>query len=896
MIRKASTTRVDKITKRWIRNASDEKAVAKGCRFDEARGQFVIDWCAKYLKLYEGDHAGEALIMRDWQIEATMRMFGWVRYSERWNRKIRRFTRASIWIPKKNKKNLALDTPIPTPNGWTSMGDLVSGSQVFDEHGNTCNVTNVTDVFPSDDCYRLSFSDGTSIVAGATHEWFVQRTTNKRKWVTCETEEMFRTQSTGADRRANYRVHVNGAIECGYSDLPIDPYLLGIWLGDGSSSKGEITIAHGEEAILDDLKQYRVSRNVQNGSGSSNVVHLPGFVTDLKTLNLYKNKHIPAIYLRGTIDQRFALLQGLMDSDGCAGPKGQCIFVTILDSLKDGMLELLRSLGFKPTAHQVETRCQTGAVGTCWRVLFSADADSTVFRLNRKQRKLPDARCKTSRSRTKTIVSIERVASVPTRCITVDSPSHLFLAGKGMIPTHNSPTLAAWGLYLLCGDGEDGQKVFFAAKDGQQARDNCGKHCIEMVMASEELMAECTINKSRMQITHEPSRSILLPLSSSNARTEKSKEGLNGSIMIDETHVVDRQFVNRLTRAGASRSEPFHIEVSTAGDDPESYGRTQYEWGKLVESGEQEDQNLFFLCYEAPQTLSDTELAKDPVKYGKLANAAWGHTIGQEEYLADYNRSKASLGDLAEFKMYRLNIWQAASNPAIRPEDWRANQENFLLSELEGKHVYAGLDLGFKWDPSALALLFPWDERDGEPEFRLLTYFWLPDFTAHKERSQVRWLDWERRGDLKIIPDSNINDFPAIKRFILEVADKYNLQKLVYDERFAQTMCQELQDDHGLDILNFKQNAPNYNEPCRMFEKFVIDRRIHHRGNKCMDWMIGNLTFRENKINEAILPTKPDNNRIGRVDGPVATIMALHAALEDQCGVSIYNEPGNLFL
>ena len=294
--------KTDKLTKRWIRNESDERAAAAGYRFDEAKGQFVVDWMYEYLCLYEGDWAGEPFVCKDWQLEATMRLFGWIKQSDRWGRDVRRFRKASIWVAKKNKK---------------------------------------------------------------------------------------------------------------------------------------------------------------------------------------------------------------------------------------------------------------------------------------------------------------------------------------------SPTLAAWGLYLLAGDGEQGQKVFVAAKDGQQAREIAGKHAVEMMLQSPQLSTECKLNKNSMQITHESTRSFLRPLSSANTRIKEAKEGINGSVLIDETHVVDRDFINRISRAGISRSEPLHIEVSTAGNNPDSYGKERYDYAQRVLRGEHVDHQLFAMCHEAPQDLTDADLDADPVKYGKMANPAWGHTIGEEEYLAE---------------------------------------------------------------------------------------------------------------------------------------------------------------------------------------------------------------------------------------------------------------------
>jgi len=234
-----------------------------------------------------------------------------------------------------------------------------------------------------------------------------------------------------------------------------------------------------------------------------------------------------------------------------------------------------------------------------------------------------------------------------------------------------TPTAASWSVYLTCGDGEQGAKVFAGAKDGLQARLQMD-HAIAMVQQSPELSIECKTNANESSITHLPTRSKFAPMSSANKQTEQSKEGLNGSMMIDEVHVVDRSFVRRISRMGISRSEPMRGEVSTAGNDPESYGKERQDYGRQVLAGAEKNDRMFVAIYEADQKLSEDDLAADPLRYGKQANPAWGHTAHEEEFLDDYNESKRTISGLADFYMYRLNVWQQVANAWLTGADWMA--------------------------------------------------------------------------------------------------------------------------------------------------------------------------------------------------------------------------------
>jgi phage terminase large subunit-like protein len=435
-----------------------------------------------------------------------------------------------------------------------------------------------------------------------------------------------------------------------------------------------------------------------------------------------------------------------------------------------------------------------------------------------------------------------------------------------------SPLLAAYGLYLLCADGEMGQKVFLGAVDGQQAREIAGKHCIEMLMQSEPLLAECTINKSLMQITHEPTRSVLKPISSNDARHQKSKEGINGSVLIDEVHVVDADFMGRISRAGISRSEPLQIEVSTAGDDPEGYGKKRYDYGKQVEAGTLDDERLLFVSYEAPQQLTDDELASDPVKYGKLANPSWGYTIDEAEYLADYNQSKGSLTELGRFKMYRLDIWQATSNPWLRVGDWQACRGDYTLEDLRGQSCVGGLDLGKTKDLCALVLIF--DGGDGT--YRQWPFFWVPEERAREVDHLVQLRQWAKEGWLTIQEGRRVIDYNAIRADIHALKHQFEFVKVAYDQTYATPLVERLVEEDGWDneiFCEFKQTIMEFAGPTAWYEKNVIDGKLLHNGSPLLSWQAGHVNVKCD-VNQNKRPVKPPHGDHRTIDGIVAGIMA----------------------
>ena len=166
----------------------------------------------------------------------------------------------------------------------------------------------------------------------------------------------------------------------------------------------------------------------------------------LGELDLLGNKHIPVEYLRASYEQRLSLVQGLMDTDGHIAKNGRCEFVTTSKPIADGFDELLFSLGIK---HRVSEKIPSTIYKNqrvygkkAYRFSFMVYEDKPVFKLTRKLNKIPsrDGRRATEVERRR-IISIEKTNSVPVRCILVDNDEHLFLAGKAMIPTHNTEIL-----------------------------------------------------------------------------------------------------------------------------------------------------------------------------------------------------------------------------------------------------------------------------------------------------------------------------------------------------------------------------------------------------------------------------------------------------------------------
>lgn len=357
-------------------------------------------------------------------------------------------------------KALALDTPIPTPTGWSTQGNLRIGDEVYDEDGNVCHVTGVSEVWSDRPCYRVTFSDGTSIVADERHEWLTRSESarlsgNRRakrgplkprgigqseKWTfpsVVETGEI--AKSLTVRGRCNHAIIPASPINGIPDELPVHPYVLGVWLGDGHTDEGRITTADQEVVDAISLAGYSVVK--QSGDYLYGV---KGLKQRLRNIGVLGDKHIPTSYLRGTEDVRRGVLAGLIDSDGHVQETGSVEITLAHQRLSNDAAELSRSLGFVTTVTEDVAKLNGRIIGPRYRVRFCPQR--IHCRIPRKRERILN---RDHRKNVIRIVGCERVESVPVRCIQVDSASHLYLAGESMIPTHNSTFLNALMMNLM---------------------------------------------------------------------------------------------------------------------------------------------------------------------------------------------------------------------------------------------------------------------------------------------------------------------------------------------------------------------------------------------------------------------------------------------------------------
>jgi replicative DNA helicase len=262
-------------------------------------------------------------------------------------------------------KALALDTPLPTPHGWTTMAEVAVGDELLSADGRPTRVVATTDVLTDRPCFEIEFADGSMIIADADHQW-------RTETDVCTTAEL--------TSRPHAAVANTRPLTLPERDLPLPPYTLGVLLGRPTDDP-EISCLLADDGPTP----------------------------------------LPPAYLRASETQRRALLAGLLDTGGEITPTGSIQLAAGNPRLADDGYELIVGLGYQCS--------MTG------RILTFGTTDE-VFRLERKRLLHKETACATPMARS--IVDVRPTPSVPVRCVEVAAADHQYLAGRSMIPTHNS--------------------------------------------------------------------------------------------------------------------------------------------------------------------------------------------------------------------------------------------------------------------------------------------------------------------------------------------------------------------------------------------------------------------------------------------------------------------------
>lgn len=331
-------------------------------------------------------------------------------------------------------KGLPLDTPIPTKAGWTTIRNIKEGDEIFDKDGNITKVVHKSEVHHNP-CYKLTFDNGEFVIADHEHRWLVSFKRSGGGYVNkvMTTEEIALWLLNKPRTSYNIPKILNcKPLNLPEINLPIDPYVLGCWLGDGSKSCGILTNINPKIWEEIESRGYTIGNNLSKGDHAE-MRTIYGIRSRLNDLGVLNNKFIPDLYMRASYQQRLDLLRGLMDTDGYYHEsRRRFVMGTTQEWQAKDLVKLVSTLGIKATIFEVDKKCN-GKTFKGWDVCFSTNG-LNPFLVRNQNINFPSK----DKNSFRNIVTVERVDTVATQCLEVDSPSHTFLFGESMIVTHNT--------------------------------------------------------------------------------------------------------------------------------------------------------------------------------------------------------------------------------------------------------------------------------------------------------------------------------------------------------------------------------------------------------------------------------------------------------------------------
>jgi len=911
----------------WVRKACQrhlrdlKRQSELGLVWDWAAAEHVVKFFETCLIHGEGEFSGEPFILLPWQQFIIGNLYGWLQRDG-----TRRFRTAFIIGAKGCGKLLAVDTPVPTPSGWTTMGAIEAGDVVFDEAGRQCNVLIAHDPYIPAKAYRLTFSDGSTIDACSDHLWTTwthhERVALMRSdhpcntegfpddwpaWVRVtgragcrgrppigpqvrSTEEIAATIPSVVPGGWNYSIPATRPLDLPPADLPIEPYVLGYWLANGERMSPRVC-GHIEDAEPFAERVDCVSvRFTKNDIGSSFRAR-PIELSKARVWELCAGKQIPAIYLRGSTVQRLSLLRGLMDGDGYAGGsvRSSVEFCSTEEHLADLVMELAISLG------QISVKAEGRATlnGKDYGLKFRVTWRPTInpFRMPRKRDAVTPLGAQGLRNWHRRITLAEPITPTLMRCITVDSPHGLFLAGRAMIPTHNSPLVAGLALYELL-MGPRGSEVFSAASQREQASIVFKRAAL---MASKSPSIARRIKVGIRAISCASTMSSFRPVS----REAGTLEGQNVHLgIIDEVHVHKTSDVCDVVQDGTKgRPNAQVIEITNTGSGTHNVCWDHKRYSEQILDGMMENEAWFaYMC-----ELDEKDSWRDSKMWCK-ANPSLGVTVSKD-YLAEQVK-KAEGIPARERRVKRLNfcIWDdAGPEKAIDVEVWKACGGPVDRDDLLGRECWGGLDLSAVHDLTALVLVFP--RPDDSRILDVLPYFWLPDdgLEAKERKDRAPYRLWRDQGFLETTPGPTIDDWYVAHR-LEQIATDFDLVKIGYDRFLMSKLTGTLRATTDWDdakiaelFVPHGQGFLGMADPINELDKLLRNKRLRHGMQPVLSMC----------ASYAVCQTDPAGNRKWakdkaeqRIDGIVALTMAIGVWSGDLGAErhvrSVYEQPGVL--
>lgn len=288
--------------------------------------------------------------------------------------------------------------------------------------------------------------------------------------------------------------------------------------------------------------------------------------------------------------------------------------------------------------------------------------------------------------------------------------------------------------------------------------------------------------------------------------------------------------------------------------------------------------------------LDETEDWNDENNWYK-ANPSLNYTIGIDRVREAYKNAIDNPAEENVFKQLRLNMWVNSTVCWIPDHIYDKGNIPIDFDSLKGRECYGGLDLSSTSDITAFVLVFP-PRYEGD-NYIVYPHFWLPEDTLELRcrRDHVLYDVWKKRGYINTT-EGNVIHYGFIEKYINDLNKLYHIKEIAVDRWNATQMIQNLEDD-GFTMVPFGQGYKDMSPPSKELYKLLMEGKVTHGGNPVLKWMAGNIVMHQDPAGNI----KPDKEKsVEKIDGIVATIMALDRCIRNKDTSSVYDNRGILVI
>jgi phage terminase large subunit-like protein len=440
---------------------------------------------------------------------------------------------------------------------------------------------------------------------------------------------------------------------------------------------------------------------------------------------------------------------------------------------------------------------------------------------------------------------------------------------------------APQGAYLFSMDGEVGAEVYAMATTRAQAMtvfkpafENVKRWCRHSPGIARSFKVFAGLNQEKIELTD---GSVFEPLPA-NA---ENQDGRNPSaVLYDELHAAkSREQWDVMESGFGARAQPLLSAITTAGFILDGICTEVRGYLLSVLEGKRIDDAFFGYVY----TIDEGDDPFDERNWVK-ANPGLGKSKTLD-YMRSVARKAAALpGALVNFLTKDLNVWCNTASGWFDVMVWDKGGAKFDPEVLKGRRCYGGLDLASTRDLTAFALVFPPDDRGGE--WHVLVWFWCPqakvDTQEHDDAAP--YARWVSEGWLTPTP-GDVTDYGPVRRVVQQALQDFDVQDIGFDRWNAQQLCNEMM-DAGVPLVEIPQNTGGMYPGAKALEEVVYGKLLRHGGNPVLRYCAMNTALLFD-TNGNYRPDKKKSQLTGRIDGVVATVMALSRAVAHDPSLSL---------